>query len=276
MPAGDFASAQILARCCRSQHFGLSGVAHIVFSLMFSAALRRPVTPSKRKKETSTSEHDTKEYFARSGAKTHAATTPLWSATAPPHAAALSSANPRSSFVPSRTRGDFSRGFNARARWSMGTTSSAPARDSRGDLRQRAAQQARQPRYTVPPGYANAPQPFQGQQNYAAPRYYGQVRAQRDRGLAEDPPPSRSLPCHAKRAKGRPTLAFERSNARCSSVARKKNVKLLDARRDSQILGADLVAADPPSRSRTSLLPSPRQMRRSARRARRRSATTLI
>ena len=206
-------------------------------------------------------------------------TAPSQSATAPSHAAALSSANPRSSFAPTRTRGAFdrSRGANiARVRGSMGTTSSAPARDSRGDLRQRAAQQAQQPRYTARPGHANAPQPFQGQQNFAAPRYYGQVRAQRDRGLAEDPPPSRSLPCHAKRAKGRPTLAFERSNARCSSVARKKNVKLLDARRDSQILGADLVAADPPSRSRTSLLPSPRQMRRSARRARRRSATTLI
>lgn len=117
------------------------------------------------------------------------------SATAPSHAAALSSANPRSSFAPTRTRGAFdcSRGANlARARGSMGTTSSAPARDSRGDLRQRAAQQAQQPRYTARPGYANAPQPFQGQQNYAAPRYYGQVRAQRDRGLAEDPP-SRSL-----------------------------------------------------------------------------------
>lgn len=84
----------------------------------------------------------------------------------------------------------------------MGTTSSAPARDSRGDLRQRAAQQAQQPRYTARPGYANAPQPFQGQQNYAAPRYYGQVRAQRDRGLAEDPPLSLA-PCHAKNAPAR-------------------------------------------------------------------------
>ena len=121
--------------------------------------------------------------------------TPSQSATAPSHAAALSSANPRSSFAPTRTRGAFdrSRGANlARVRGSMGTTSSAPARDSRGDLRQRAAQQAQQPRYTARPGHANAPQPFQGQQNYAAPRYYGQVRAQRDRGLAEDPPPSRS------------------------------------------------------------------------------------
>ena len=137
-------------------------------------------------------------------------TAPSQSATAPSHAAALSSANPRSSFAPTRTRGAFdcSRGANlARVRGSMGTTSSAPARDSRGDLRQRAAQQAQQPRYTARPGHANAPQPFQGQQNYAAPRYYGQVRAQRDRGLAEDPPPSRSLPCHAKRAEGRPTLA---------------------------------------------------------------------
>ena len=70
----------------------------------------------------------------------------------------------------------------------MGTTSSAPARDSRGDLRQRAAQQAQQPRYTMPQGYANAPQPFQGQQNYAAPRYYGQVRAHPPAVPPENPP----------------------------------------------------------------------------------------
>ena len=188
---------------------------------MFSAALRRPVTPSKRKKETSTSEHDTKEYFARSGAKTHAATTPLWSATAPPHAAALSSANPRSSFVPSRTRGDFSRGFNARARWSMGTTSSAPARDSRGDLRQRAAQQAQQPRYTMPQGYANAPQPFQGQQNYAAPRYYGQVRA-RARGLAEEPPLALASPRGTTRRVRRRATARPKTRSVTSDGAKKK------------------------------------------------------
>jgi hypothetical protein len=70
----------------------------------------------------------------------------------------------------------------------MGTTSSAPARDSRGDLRQRAAQQAQQPRYTMPQGYANAPQPFQGQQNYAAPRYYGQVRAHPPAVPPKNPP----------------------------------------------------------------------------------------
>lgn len=52
----------------------------------------------------------------------------------------------------------------------MGTTSSAPSRDSRGELRQRAATQAAAPRYNLPPGYANAPPPFN-----QAPRYYGQT-----------------------------------------------------------------------------------------------------
>lgn len=181
-------------------------------------------------------------------------TAPSQSATAPSHAAALSSANPRSSFAPTRTRGAFdrSRGANlARVRGSMGTTSSAPARDSRGDLRQRAAQQAQQPRYTARPGHANAPQPFQGQQNYAAPRYYGQVRAQRDRGLAEDPPPSRSrsrVTRNAPKGDARPTRVFDTIHAR--------KTKLLDlgiTRRDSprEDRRADLVANPTPSRSRT-------------------------
>ena len=62
----------------------------------------------------------------------------------------------------------------------MGTTSSAPTRDSRGDLRQRAAQQAAAPRYNLPPGYADTPQPFNSTGNYAAPRYYGQVREEHE------------------------------------------------------------------------------------------------
>jgi len=185
-------------------------------------------------------------------------TAPSQSATAPSHAAALSSANPRSSFAPTRTRGAFdrSRGANlARVRGSMGTTSSAPARDSRGDLRQRAAQQAQQPRYTARPGHANAPQPFQGQQNYAAPRYYGQVRAQRDRGLAEDPPPSRSRSRVTRNApKGDRVLA--RRGCSTPFTREKKKTKLLDfgiTRRDSprEDRRADLVANPTPSRSRT-------------------------
>lgn len=211
-------------------------------------------------------------------------TAPSQSATAPSHAAALSSANPRSSFAPTRTRGAFdrSRGANlARVRGSMGTTSSAPARDSRGDLRQRAAQQAQQPRYTARPGHANAPQPFQGQQNYAAPRYYGQVRAQRDRGLAEDPPPSRSRSRVTRNApKGDRVLA----RRGCSTPLRtreKKKTKLLDTRRESRFSARRrALTSSPPTVSfanpKTSLLPSPRDLRRSARRARRRSATTLI
>jgi len=183
-------------------------------------------------------------------------TAPSQSATAPSHAAALSSANPRSSFAPTRTRGAFdrSRGANlARVRGSMGTTSSAPARDSRGDLRQRAAQQAQQPRYTARPGHANAPQPFQGQQNYAAPRYYGQVRAQRDRGLAEDPPPSRSRSRVTRNApKGDRVLA--RRGCSTPFTREKQNFwtsesRVAILRRDSP--RADLVANPTPSRSRT-------------------------
>ena len=151
-------------------------------------------------------------------------TAPSQSATAPSHAAALSSANPRSSFAPTRTRGAFdrSRGANiARVRGSMGTTSSAPARDSRGDLRQRAAQQARQPRYTVSPGYANAPQPFPGQQNYAAPRYYGQVRA-RARGLAEEPPLALASPRGTTRRVRRRATARPKTRSVTSDGAKKK------------------------------------------------------
>ena len=95
----------------------------------------------------------------------------------------------------------------------MGTTSSAPARDSRGDLRQRAAQQAQQPRYTMPQGYANAPQPFQGQQNYAAPRYYGQVRARPPAVPPKNPPRRETLAWHAHASQ--PGAFFRRVALEC-------------------------------------------------------------
>lgn len=49
----------------------------------------------------------------------------------------------------------------------------------------------------MPQGYANAPQPFQGQQNYAAPRYYGQVRARPPAVPPKNPPARETLAWHA-------------------------------------------------------------------------------
>ena len=107
----------------------------------------------------------------------------------------------------------------------MGTTSSAPARDSRGDLRQRAAQQAQQPRYTMPQGYANAPQPFQGQQNYAAPRYYGQVRAHPPAVPPENPPRA------SRRSR---VTSRKRVTAWCFFWSRHRGAQAFDSRRETR------------------------------------------
>jgi hypothetical protein len=172
-------TAQILARFCRLaksavQHFAFSGVAGRAFSLMIHDS--RNVETALRKKNMTPGDDDDDDRED--------------DAIPPPRPR-----TPRP--FPPRTRArrpsvsDARRLFARRRRTlagRMGTTSSAPARDSRGDLRQRAAQQAQQPRYTMPQGYANAPRPFQGQQNYAAPRYYGQVRAHPPAVPPKNPP----------------------------------------------------------------------------------------
>ena len=198
------------------RHFGFPGVLHRAFSLVFDEN-----RPRKHKRIL----------WLRGDNPRHCGPRPR------PPRAALFSTNPLSSFVPSRTRGDFSRGVNAHVRGSMGTTSSAPARDSRGDLRQRAAQQAWQPRYAVHPAYANAPQPFQGQQNYAAPRYYGQVRA-RAPAVSKKNPPFALASRHAERVTPRRSATLAALDVRAAAPNAAREGRKNDSAETSKVARA--------------------------------------